>query len=201
MLSNRLGFQSLQWHTWVFIPIKMNQASTPHTALQKSEYYPSVSKLRCDYRGRDPPGEHCTHWHQVNDWKTYRWSRNKINNEFAEMTCPESSEGFSQESWHTPAEGSRRTQRHLPKAHTFFHLSTALRSILPPCHHPCLVPLFSTNEPISFIEQQRKAPPCEEPFHGFCASEAGVCNHWKCMVNCALHSTQQLRSIPAHNSP
>lgn len=69
MLSNRLGLQSLQWHTWVFIPVKMDQASISHKALQKSEYHPSASELRCDYRGRDPPGEGCTHCTRWNDWK------------------------------------------------------------------------------------------------------------------------------------
>lgn len=97
------------------------------------------------------------------------------------MTCPDSSGCAHRGSGRNPAAlQQREAEEHggiSPNPTRFSIYMLPLSLVLPPCHHPCLLPLFSTNEPISFIEQRWKAPLCEESFHNFCGSWAGVCNN------------------------
>lgn len=82
--------------------------------------------------------------------------------------------------------GKQKNTEASHQIHTFFTPRPAIQLHLAPlqqqCHHSCFFILFSTNESISFIERQQKAPPCEKSFH-HSGSKTGVCSNWKHMVN------------------
>lgn len=119
----------------------MNQASTPQTALQKSEYYSSVSKLRRDYRERQTqkgrrvvyilaPGG-------TTEKNPQKWSRKKINNEFAEMICPGSSGCAQRGSGRNPA----TLQQREPEEHGGISLNPTRFSQLSAATEPHPAPL------------------------------------------------------------